>query len=340
MAARSPSLDGLRTVSCIAVIAFHCQVRGLRGGWLGVHVFFVMSGYLITNLLLNEYRTTGRISLSSFYLRRALRLYPALLLTICACKVLSISGSLAPTDVTGWGILAALTYFTNIWRLVGNDSGALSHTWSLSIEEQFYLLWPISLVVCRTGTKALRLALVLGAGSLLALTYLSPIALTVHSANGTHTLLWEILCGCCLSLWLQETRRTRTIFGHASTAAVLLSVLGFTMADLQRAWAPSIIPIVAGSCFAIMSVLDGGWLSKLLSLRPLPWIGRRTYAMYLYHFPITRLHGIANLAPWPRFLIVLSCTLILSTASYRFIERPCASWMGTFGRTGKITLAT
>lgn len=167
------ALDGVRAIACLAVIAHHVGI--IPGGWLGVDVFFVLSGYLITSVLLAEVEDRGSIHLGRFYLRRAGRLYPALLVTVVGCWLagaLVERIALAPIDVT-----ATLVYVTDL-RPLGTWAAPIAHTWSLAVEEQFYMLWPIVIMALRDRR---RVGVAAGVGA--SLSFAAMLMLTSPSAG-------------------------------------------------------------------------------------------------------------------------------------------------------------
>ncbi|NPD06468.1 acyltransferase family protein [Nocardioides sp. zg-1308] len=378
--AHVPALDGIRAVAVVGVLAFHGGVSWASGGFLGVDAFFVLSGYLITTLLLAEWaRTGGRIDLTAFWGRRARRLLPALLLVVAAVAV-GARALLPPEEVRllrGDGI-AALFYVAN-WRMVlrGGDYFAqtaapspLEHTWSLGIEEQFYLLWPLVLcavlVGCRTprtsagssdgGRVRARLwALVVlcGVGAVASAVALAAVwspADPGRAYYGTDTRGGAILVGAALAAFLavrgergaalRERPFTsvaprpaargwrRTALGALAALATAVVVgastrLSGTDPALYRGGMAAVALAVA-VVIAHVVLVPSGWSARLLSLPPLPALGRISYGVYLWHWPVfvaanadrTGLDGLT--------LLAVRCLLTVGIAavSYVLVERP------------------
>src|SRR2546423_14352200 len=265
-----PALDGVRALAVTAVLLFHGGVSFLPGGFLGVDAFFVLSGYLITSLLLAERAETGRIRLGAFWARRARRLLPALLVVI---MVVAVAGRYLLPDVEvtllRWDAFAALAYVAN-WRMIyrGTDyftqtsaPSPLQHTWSLGIEEQFYWLWPVLVLLLLRSRRAIFAFSVLGA------TVSAVLALTLHDTNrvyfGTDTRAQALLIGCALAtlplpkgrllgaLAVVGTLGTAWLWAHASgtsewifTPAALAVAAGLAHAGARppRPTAPGLAP--------------------------------------------------------------------------------------------------
>jgi peptidoglycan/LPS O-acetylase OafA/YrhL len=278
------------------------------GGIVGVQLFFVLSGYLITSLLLSENARRGRISLLNFYKRRIRRLYPALLF---ACAVYALyalwSASTAPLAGAKVSIVRALTYTYDLPNFLGPDSGWLGHTWTLAVEEQFYIVWPCVLVVLiKSGALARAKGLALSG---IALTYALSCGiwwLRPDLVNGVTTdLRWDaLLAGCFLALHPVRIPRGAGLAGFAV-------MLCFTV------WIPNpvypwVFPILTLSCAAFMSCARE---LPLLSSRLLVHVGVVSYSLYLWHVLVLRL-GLPG-------LVSLAASFVLAEASFWFVERPC-----------------
>ena len=197
-----PALDGLRAIAVCAVLIAHASYGHISGGFLGVEMFFVLSGYLITTLLLTERQQTGTLSLRHFYLRRAARLLPALgLVTLLALAMYASDPSLMPSGDVLASIPIVWLFFSNWFAAAGDNLGLLQHTWSLGIEEQFYLLWPLAFVLITARlirTRALMLTLLAFAAA----SYVASLLVAQHSTSGAYYL-------------------TRRALAHSSSAARL-----------------------------------------------------------------------------------------------------------------------
>ncbi|ANS79241.1 lipopolysaccharide modification acyltransferase [Serinicoccus hydrothermalis] len=346
-----PGLDGLRALAILAVLAFHFVPAALPGGFLGVDVFFVVSGFLITTLLLREIDSRGRVDLLNFWRRRARRLVPPLLAVVVVSVVAArlVGGDL----LVGIGrqTVGALT-FTSNWLEIAAGSSYFHSTspilfvnfWSLAVEEQFYLLWPLTLVVVLAfapGTRA-RVATVAGVG--LASTLLMAVLFTsgedaTRVYYGTDTHLVGLMGGAALALaWADPTHRAglrSPIWRRVRGPAVLAALL--TLAALTR-WGSegSALTFRGGIALASVAtvVLIAGLLEapspwrRAMSLPPLVWLGRRSYGIYLWHWPVLVIAGA--LVPYAAgtargaavLLSALAVTLVLAEVSWRALETP------------------
>ena len=323
---RRAALDGVRGVACLLVLVTHMVIsettRFLGGGGAGVTVFFTLSGFLITALLLEERDRTGRTSLGAFYLRRTRRLVPALVAYVAVVLGLAqLLGSwFAGPRAAAWSLL----YVSN-WRMIAGELlGALSQTWSLAIEEQFYLLWPLVLVVVlrRFSETVLLGVTVVGIATSVYLSH----ALWADGVGlnrvyfGSDTRAGAILLGCAAALVVRRLGAGR---GRPwiATALVLAAVpLGFVTGMKNIfVWMPL---LVAGlTAVALVLGTRGDW-GGLLSSRVLGWVGKRAYGLYLWHYAaVTALAGSG--LPWrawaPIYVVV---TLVAATLSWRFVEQP------------------
>ena len=313
---RIPALDGLRALAALAVVAHHTGVPGMAGGWVGVDVFFVLSGYLITGLLLSERDRTGRIRVGAFYLRRAARLYPALLITVAACLLTGM--------VTTEAGVVSLAYLSDLWIMAGGGLGnALVHTWSLSVEEHFYLLWPAIILALRSRravTVAASAGLVASIGVAIAM---GPHVLSWQEYVSPHLRGWELLAGCVLAAIPARGRWWAVAAGSAATVA------GLTVACVDgwfAEWGRSLPAMVAacGSTVVVLVLVQrDGVVARILSVRVLAWVGRRSYAVYLFHVPgvvVAKIFGFPSISSVP-------VVLIAAAVSYRWIEVPVQRWM-------------
>jgi peptidoglycan/LPS O-acetylase OafA/YrhL len=371
-------LDGLRAIAVLAVVVYHAGLGGLPGGFLGVEVFFVISGFLITAILLAEHRATGRIDTIGFWLRRARRLLPALFFLLAL--TLAIAVVVVPDEVARLraDAVAAIAYATN-WHLIAGDQSYFEtigrpslfvHLWSLAIEEQFYLFWPIILGV----------ALLLGRRPALALTLVGAAASAVWMAvqfdaasdpsrvyYGTDTRLTGLLLGAGLAfVWvppepslpslrpgLSRRQRRRLLakaasvgrWGSARLGWALDGVAIVALAGLGAffAFATAFEPWLYQGGLALLAVLTVAIIAavvhprahvgRLLDVAPLRWVGTRSYSIYLWHWPIfalTRPGLDVPLDPASTLLLRLLLTAVVSEISYRYVEMPIRS--GGLGR--------
>lgn len=348
-AGRLPALDGLRGIAVLAVMAFHAGVPGVRGGLLGVDIFFVLSGFLITALLLAEHASNGRISLIGFWRRRLRRLMPAMLLMLAVVVVVwqftadpaSIKGLRTDAEstlgyVANWHFAAAgQSYFDHF-----SPPSPVLHMWSLAVEEQFYLLWPlvVILILWRGSITALRRVAVLGAlasAGVLAELSLSGVS-TTRLYYGTDTRIAALLVGAALATLLtpfgnsteegpQRTRRVATVLGLAAAAALLAALIRVDgqSPELYRGGFLA-VALLVGILVASALLAPRGPIARVLSFTPLRLTGRISYALYLWHWPIFLFLTSARTGlPTPALLTVrLATTVLFATLSWFLVEHP------------------
>lgn len=343
-----PGIDGLRAVAVLAVIAYHLGWSWMPGGFLGVEVFFVVSGYLITSLLVAEHRRHGSISLRGFWTRRARRLFPGLYLTLAATVVAAFV--LAPDALRRLrgDVPAAIAYVSNWWQIIHQDSyfeqagrpPLLAHLWSLAVEEQFYLFIPLVALVAlprlRRSTLALIALAVGGASALLMAIRFDAEVDPSRIYLGTDTRLSGLLSGVALALWFTPTRiRADRVGRHAG---LLLDGVGLAGAAVLL-WCflrvNEFDPFVYRGGFVVVDVATVGLLialvhpasraGRLLGNRVLREIGFRSYLLYLWHWPLFQLTrpGLDLDLPGPVVLVIrLTVLATLTEVSYRLVERP------------------
>jgi peptidoglycan/LPS O-acetylase OafA/YrhL len=349
-------LDGLRALAVTAVLVYHLNAGWLPGGFLGVDVFFVLSGFLITSILATEWSTSGQVRIGRFYVRRARRLLPALI-TMLATVVL-VTAAVAPDELRRLrgDVAAALTYSTNWTQIIWQRSyfeqlgrpSLLQHLWSLAVEEQFYLLWPLVLVVClRTGgrRRALRITLVgiVASAALMAWLFAS-YADPGRAYYGSDTHASGLLVGAALALATvlrRPARRDRrpaplglTVNSPSwplDVAALLGAVIvgyfvtrtNYFAMELYRG---GFLLVALGSAAIVLAAGRRGTLTaRLLGMPLLCWIGVRSYAIYLWHWPVFMLSRPRLDYPsdgLPLMVLRVGLTVALADLSYRFIEHP------------------
>lgn len=317
---RNSALDGLRAIAVLMVFAVHTHLTSIPGG-LGVDIFFVLSGFLITRLLLQQYSKNGRLDLVSFYTHRFTRLVPALvsmcLVTVAGYAV--IKGGFQP-DKALFGLFA-VTYVSNVYMtLTGFMTDPFSHTWSLAQEEQFYLIWPLALVLILGRGLRFRNIGFLSLG----LAILSSLAWFLFGSVTPFNPLLKfggMLAGAAAAL-LTGTRPWQS----ARLAYISVAIFGAAfIAETYGLIGRSITSPLTSLCFTFI-VLSLAYsetvMSRLLSLGPLVYLGRISYGFYLWHYPILILAFNAHLAPWQLVIGTFMTTLAVSAASFHFLEQP------------------
>jgi peptidoglycan/LPS O-acetylase OafA/YrhL len=318
-----PELDGLRGIAILIVLAAHTGVPGFAdgGGGAGVTLFFVLSGYLITSLLLAEKTKTGRVDLRAFYIRRALRLFPALAAVLVVVTILAVAGLMPRAASEGVDyrivVLGVIGYVVNWVAVTGQSIGMLGHAWSLAVEEQFYILWPTLLLL---GLRLGRTRLVL---IILLVTFLdTPYRLLLdlnggfmHVFVGTDCRGDALLLGCVLALL--ETR-WHPVVGWAGVLGVLV-VAALWPGDPGLGAQLMFIPAAA-----IVSTLAVAGCPVILAWRPLAFIGKISYGLYLWHGLV-----IWWALPWP---VAVPLSIAIACLSYFVLEQRFLRLKDRFGR--------
>jgi len=349
-------LDGLRGLAILLVLSFHFNL--LMGGFLGVDLFFVLSGFLITALLAEEWRRHGSIDLGRFYLRRGLRLLPALwvLLLVCGASTLAAPAHERPARLDEIGLAAC--YLSNWSTLLGTAMPRLCHTWSLSVEEQFYVLWPLLLYgllrlrLPRGWVVALACAGVVAAAVCRAAWYARrpPDApawgeQTMRLYMGLDTRADALLAGCVVGLlaawgWLPKSRAFVAGSGAAAAAGggVLVFLLVFARHEHAALYRGVFTLVALLAALFLVRLLVAPWrpVTAVLESSVLVGAGRISYALYLFHWPIrvwlkTAPPAWAACAP---NLVAAVLTLAAAVASYFLVERPCLRLKDRLRRPG------
>ena len=342
-----PDIEGLRAVAVVAVILYHAKFLGVSGGFVGVDVFFVVSGFLITRLVLGEVASTGTISLLNFWGRRARRLLPAAAVTVIvtvlfARQMLSPLGlrSLA-SDTVGAGTFSANFVFAHrLGDYFGNQLGTSSpspllHFWSLAVEEQFYFCWPPLLLLLTRRPAQYRRLLLATIGILATLSFLAGLWMTSNKPAWAFYLLpsrmGELLAGAALAAAGTAVASVpvtwRAALGWAGLLGIAVACVWF---DESIPWPGSavLLPVVATMAVIVAGMSATGaavtWApSRVLAARPLQWIGRHSYALYLWHWPAFVL-AEARYGPlsWPQRVVLIWIAVALSALSVQVLEDP------------------
>ncbi|MDR2280401.1 MAG: acyltransferase, partial [Gordonia sp. (in: high G+C Gram-positive bacteria)] len=340
-----PGLDGIRAVAVTVVLLYHLQVPGFGGGLLGVGVFFTLSGYLITSLLISTHQRTGGLNLKTFWLRRARRLLPAVVLVLIATLV--TTALVIPDKLGAYAgqALSALFYVNN-WHTILSDTSyferfggpsPLSHMWSLSIEEQFYILWPLLLglfyLVLRKRWLVSLVTLGLALGSFYLLTTLAEAGFdNTRAYEGTDTRAGALLMGAALAFWWPARARTVThnqrcaldVAGIAGLAGIVYLCMSTGDNSLELYdWGIAVLT-VATMGVLMAAVTPSTLVATVLSMQPFRWIGERSYGIYLWHMPLVAfLPGIIRGgSPLISSIVVVIATLVIASLSWRYVEDP------------------
>lgn len=321
---RIPALDGVRAMAAMAVLALHCRLPLAGGGAIGVDIFFVLSGYLITGLLVTEFNNTGAIDIRRFYVNRAIRLLPPLFLMLLAFVL--IVCFLAPQSHPEMMALMAAFYVTDYSMAIWNFPQQLGHTWSLSVEEQFYLIWPfVVLFLVRLGRqKAIAVLIGLLAASI---GWRAIDAAIWDSWEWTNyrfdTHMSGLVMGSLAVIldWRPKPALAEKLVRRAGS----LLLVAMMLFPPQSALALGLLsPVVEVSATLFILALVAGpetTITRILSSRPFVYLGLLSYSIYLWHYPIAfALNGI--FPPVVNVLIVSALSIVISAISYRYVERP------------------
>ena len=331
-----PALDGIRGLAVVAVLASHTGVVG--GGFLGVDLFFVLSGFLITSLLAEEHAATGRISFAAFYRRRALRLLPALSLLLVFSTVYALTvAPPAQSAVTLRGVGSSLVYASNLQIAAHGPYalGMLGHTWSLSVEEQFYIVWP-ALLLGMLAWLGPRRALLPCIGALLAVTAWRTV-LYLHGADpgaifvGSLTHADGLLAGSVLALARaggvrvpRLGRRSLQCAAACGAVAIAVMMLAFGSRADMLPWGYTAVALCGAA--AVAWAVESRAPRNPLTWRPLRAAGRWSYAIYLWNPVAISVVGLGwshgTPPPWVQLPLAGVITVAVAAASYRYVERP------------------
>ncbi len=323
-----PALTGVRGLAVGLVLAFHSGLPIPSGGLGGVTLFFVLSGYLITTLLVRECEATGSVDLRQFFLRRARRLLPALIMVVAIVTAIGVVAGSAPAAIED--ALLSISYLANWARAEGDPMGLLNHIWSLGIEAQFYVVWPLAFVVlARKGPmNRWRLGLLLAAlavGSTVLRSML--VAGGADDARiyfGTDTRADALLAGCTLAL-LRGRPEPVVGFRGIGPLAVVSFLAVCVMPTLHPLWPDSAYTFATIASVAIViAALQPDPRLTGLTAWPLRWLGERSYSLYLVHVPVLMVVGtfLTSIEATARGTLAVGISIMLSMALYRFVEMP------------------
>jgi peptidoglycan/LPS O-acetylase OafA/YrhL len=366
--AYQPAFDGMRFLGVTAFILGHAGLMTGQqqlipfGWWMAVDMFFVISGYLITTLLLREWAGNGRISLKAFYIRRASRLYPLIFAVVVISVIQQLTRPDAPSTPSWSSIFSMAFYYSNFQQLAHTPDlfNSWSSLWSLAIEEQFYLLWPICLIVLLGRSfKLVRPLVVVSVLTVAIWTYRSVSWFNTMSAGvgfdeaaeAWRTFYFStfhrpdgLFIGCATAIVL-ALPRTRWVRGVILTAhrlrfvaiPVLLVIITQAAVDehasWQVYWGLALFNLLMATVLIELIEFRESRLARLLSYRPLLWVGRRSYGMYVFHLAILMLLidglGISTI-PW--IFTAIAIVIAVAALSYRYYEDPIRRWGYRFSR--------
>lgn len=344
---RVPALDGLRAIAVGGVLLFHAGVSAVPGGFLGVDVFFVLSGYLITSLLLAERAREGQFSLGHFWMRRARRLLPAVVVLVIAVVVVSLFLPASEAGRVRSDALSSLLYVNNWHQILTEQSyfdaagrpSLLRHLWSLSVEEQFYLLWPLALLGGLGAMARMRFVQVLlgvaAASTILMAALYDPSGDPSRVYYGTDTRLTPLLLGAALAfLWpiraARKSTRPRAVALLDAMAVAGLVVVGTAFLGAREfdSWIyrGGLAGVALATALLIAALVHPACrVARPLATSPVVWVGERSYGIYLWHWPVMVLSRPELDLAWSMWALVplqIALTVVLAAASYRWVERP------------------
>lgn len=346
---RLPGLDGLRGVAVLAVIGYHLNLGNfLPAGFLGVDIFFTVSGFIITALLLQEHARTGRVDFRAFYLRRARRLFPAalaMLLVLVALTPLLLPAALVRLRED---LPAAFLYVSNWWQIVAKQSyfeaieqpRLLQHLWSLAVEEQYYLLWPLAALWLLKRASRTGLGVAAGLMAMASTGWMAWLYATQMDGGdpsrvylGTDTHWMGLLAGSALAVWWNPWKirpaspagdEVLNLVGTAALAG-LVWCMAETHEGMRGLYQGGFLGVAVLTCAVIgAATREGTWVAWMLATRPMRWLGARSYSLYLWHWPV-----VVWLQPSPQAdalelvwvtALRLALTLVCAEASYRWVE--------------------
>ncbi|MDR6875127.1 acyltransferase family protein [Microbacterium barkeri] len=349
-------IEGLRAIAVVAVLIYHLRSGWLPGGFAGVDIFFVISGFLITSHLIREWASRGRISLTRFYARRMIRLVPAATLTLvatAAATVLFVPRYL--WQQIGFDIAGAAAYIVN-WVFAARSvdylaedavTSPVQHFWSLAVEEQYYLIWPLLIILAGMAATKLRLRtrvmVVCAAGMVITLSFgAALLAIAAGDATAyfsTLTRLWELAVGATVAAAAPVLSRVTGVvagFGYAAGIALILIALVVVTGEADWPGPLTLLPVL-GTAMAIAFGGAGTVVEKIVCVKPLVWVGGISYSLYLWHWPIIVIAGYVF--ERNSVAVALACatlSVLLAWLSVRFFENPIrfSTWARGRSRNG------
>ena len=342
-----PGLDGLRALAVIAVLGYHFAIPQLSGGLLGVSIFFTLSGFLITGILLSTWERSGCLELRRFWLHRARRLLPALLVVLVV--VLAVTAIVDAAALSRrWHETISAIFYVNNWTTIASGGSyfdyfagpqPLEHLWSLAIEEQFYLIWPLLLLVLLRLSEHLvdvaKVTMVLAAASFLLLAILAHPGLdNTRAYEGTDARAGELLVGAALALLYRPSRIPARppagvrvvvdLVGLAALSVMLWMVVSTTFYSISLYRGGFLLLSVATALVVAVVSYPGSLLGRAFGVGPLRWIGERSYGIYLWHMPVVAFtpQSLLDDVSVPLVALHVTLTLALAALSWRLIENP------------------
>ncbi|HLA64460.1 MAG TPA: acyltransferase, partial [Rhodothermales bacterium] len=352
-------IEGLRGVAVLLVVLFHAGISGFAGGYVGVDVFFALSGYLITGILVREVERTGAVDLARFYARRVRRLLPASALVLLATVAFAFAFySPLEQGQIAWTAVATASYLSNVhfaqaatdYFAVAVETNPLLHTWSLAVEEQFYLVWPALVWFGLRGAPSRRrlvaVVVAVTVASFGAAVWAMQTAPT-WAFFGSPLRAWEFGVGALAAVLpsasLAVRARISALLGWTGLAAVVASGVFYSV-QTPFPGATALLPVVG----TVAVLLAGAWspgrgVARVLGTWPLQQFGRLSYSWYLWHWPVfVFAEGLYGKGSLPVRLALLLFSLLLAEASYRLVEDPIRHhrWIAATPRRGLALLAT
>ncbi|MGE0846835.1 MAG: acyltransferase family protein, partial [Flavobacteriaceae bacterium] len=346
---RIDHVDGLRAIAVIAVVAYHASIPGFATGFTGVDIFFVISGFLIINQIVGELRQ-NRFSLATFYARRTIRILPPLLVMLLGAYLIACFVLISPFEWENFGLSGSLSavFLSNFYFYKKQgyfDTTAMDkpllHTWSLSVEEQFYIITPLLLIglflLARRTRKPVSTYLAGAGGIFFIASLIGCILLTIPVKNKAFYMTtwrgWEFIAGGAVA-WLAAQpalQSRRWIAEAAGLAGIVLAVvaINFGLSEINYPSYGAITPVAAAVLLILSGLLDPDCTAaRLLSVRPMVLVGLISYSWYLWHWPLISMAQIAQFSTENhlRDAVMAGLSLIPAVLSYRYVELPCRRW--------------